>query len=360
MPAIETPCPEPSAFGGRLGQASAGAPQARSARALDESHVIQVTREVCFDDATQQSKAIHGWQMSYEQLGRGRYAGAARDVRFGGIQLFCESNNVAIAQHGTAWAGSYVFGVPAAMAPECGAINGMSWSADDVVAMRGAVGIDMHLPRAELMAVAVDCELLQEYAWLVERLDIRDWLKRGPQVLRVGPRQATNMVVRLKAALGASFDTAVSQDATSPALSHVQQFALDSVMPIMLQHQTLPRATMSSFGRHQVVKQAREYILEHIDAPILIVDLCRELRISRRMLQYSFQDVLGVNPVAYLRLLRLNGARSDLAFPSVTGLQVKDVVAKWGFWHLSRFSAEYRHMYEELPSDTLRRGVART
>jgi len=34
---------------------------------------------------------------------------------------------------------------------------------------------------------------------------------------------------------------------------------------------------------------------------------------------------------------------------------VKDVVAHWGFWHLSRFSAEYRALFGELPSDTLKR-----
>ena len=32
----------------------------------------------------------------------------------------------------------------------------------------------------------------------------------------------------------------------------------------------------------------------------------------------------------------------------------RHVIARWGFWHFSRFSAEYRRMYGELPSQTLR------
>ena len=42
---------------------------------------------------------------------------------------------------------------------------------------------------------------------------------------------------------------------------------------------------------------------------------------SRRALQVSFQDVLGVSPLAYLRLIRLNGARQALLHPD-KGLQV--------------------------------------
>lgn len=49
--------------------------------------------------------------------------------------------------------------------------------------------------------------------------------------------------------------------------------------------------------------------------------------------------------------MRLNGARRDLLAGSTTG----DAVAKWGFWHWSRFSHDYRALFGERPSDTLRR-----
>jgi AraC family ethanolamine operon transcriptional activator len=61
-----------------------------------------------------------------------------------------------------------------------------------------------------------------------------------------------------------------------------------------------------------------------------------------------------MNPVAYLKLLRLNGARRDLlAAAGTNATQVQDVIARWGFWHFSRFSAEYKQMFQELPSETL-------
>lgn len=74
---------------------------------------------------------------------------------------------------------------------------------------------------------------------------------------------------------------------------------------------------------------------------------------SRRTLQYSFQQVLGLKPVKLLRAMRLNGVRRDLraACPRAT---VQDIAARWGFWHLGHFVADYEGMFGELPSATLR------
>jgi len=34
---------------------------------------------------------------------------------------------------------------------------------------------------------------------------------------------------------------------------------------------------------------------------------------------------------------------------------VQEMAARWGFWHLSRFSSDYRTLFGETPSQTLRR-----
>ena len=82
------------------------------------------------------------------------------------------------------------------------------------------------------------------------------------------------------------------------------------------------------------------------------------LGVSRRWLQLSFNEVLRVGPLAYLRAMRLGGARRMLA-NGTAGMQVKDAVEAFGFWHLSRFSHDYRCLFGELPSETLRRAKQR-
>ena len=110
--------------------------------------------------------------------------------------------------------------------------------------------------------------------------------------------------------------------------------------------------------RQRVVREARRHMAEHAEQPISVPELCAALHVSRRTLQYAFQDVLQMSPVSYLRALRLNGVRRDLRRGGDE--PVADRAARWGFWHLSRFAADYRHLFGELPSRTLREARALT
>ncbi len=113
-------------------------------------------------------------------------------------------------------------------------------------------------------------------------------------------------------------------------------------------------AALSPTARKRMVDRAREYALGHLDEPLSILDLCNHIGASRRKLQYCFQETLGINPVAYLRALRLNAVRRELcAHAAIHGVQ--QVAARWGFWHLSRFASDYRTLFGESPSQTLHR-----
>jgi len=46
-------------------------------------------------------------------------------------------------------------------------------------------------------------------------------------------------------------------------------------------------------------------------------------------------------------------ARRDLLDADPAQASVTDIAARWGFFHLGRFSQAYRAMYQELPSQTL-------
>lgn len=114
-----------------------------------------------------------------------------------------------------------------------------------------------------------------------------------------------------------------------------------------------PRSSLAAINKRCIVAKARAYMEQQPDAVLAVPDLCKAIGASRRALQYAFEDVLQVSPVTYLRLMRLNRARADLQQSDASA--VGDVAARWGFWHSSRFAAEYKALFGELPSATLQR-----
>jgi AraC family ethanolamine operon transcriptional activator len=123
----------------------------------------------------------------------------------------------------------------------------------------------------------------------------------------------------------------------------------------MLDTCEVDRAVSNSFMRRQrIVTQARDFVLGHCDQVITVPDLCERLHVSRRTLQYCFEDVLGISPMQYLRIIRLNGARRHLRGNSSASRTVQDVAADWGFWHFSQFSSDYRKLFGQSPSESLR------
>lgn len=105
------------------------------------------------------------------------------------------------------------------------------------------------------------------------------------------------------------------------------------------------------------VRLAIDYIHAKLDSHICptIIDICKDVCISQRNLQYHFKKVMGITPNAYLYRLRLNRVRSQLLRPTDINMTVTQVASDWHFWHLGRFSNDYLQLFGELPSATLRR-----
>lgn len=106
-----------------------------------------------------------------------------------------------------------------------------------------------------------------------------------------------------------------------------------------------------------LVYQAIEYMIAALDRHICpsIVDICIDLKVSQRNLQYSFKKILNLTPNSYLYHLRLNRVRVQLLRPDHASVTVTQVASYWHFWHLGRFSKDYQQLFGELPSTTLKR-----
>ena len=102
--------------------------------------------------------------------------------------------------------------------------------------------------------------------------------------------------------------------------------------------------------------KADEFIRAHLNENLSVMRLCRELRLSRRQLEYAFRTAFDAGPAEYVQLTRLNESRRRLMSARRTGQSVTDVAMDTGITHLGRFATSYRRLFAESPSETLRAG----
>jgi AraC-like DNA-binding protein len=114
-----------------------------------------------------------------------------------------------------------------------------------------------------------------------------------------------------------------------------------------------PAATIAA--RCHAAVRAREFIDHHLDQRLSLASVCRASYSSPRALEYGFQEIFGISPMAYVRCSRLSRVRRELYVASPVNGIVTQLAMKWGFWHLSQFSKDYYELFRELPSATLSR-----
>jgi AraC-like DNA-binding protein len=104
-----------------------------------------------------------------------------------------------------------------------------------------------------------------------------------------------------------------------------------------------------------LVEKAEKLALAEIDEPLQISAVCRALAVSQRTLRKAFRATYGLPPCRRLRLLRLSEARRVLLAADCRRVTVTQIATGFGFLELGRFSVEYRKLFGETPSQTLRR-----
>nr|WP_315463707.1 helix-turn-helix domain-containing protein [uncultured Rhodoferax sp.] len=302
-------------------------------------------------DASQHASSVQEWNQRYEQVSGGHFCGRFERLQLGRTLVLRETANRTLVQSGHVCTGMVAIGV-VRRAGEGGRFCGTELGRGSMFGAAGDsefqffAGADM-----ELDAVSVPLADLEMLRTTMDEPEPALGLRPARHgVLEAGSASA--------AALGVMLDHALAAAAPAGATAHphaarMLELALaDAVLqcqgPAVKAH-----GGRGAFNKQRIVAAARAYMEQHPDAVLAVPDLCKAIGASRRALQYAFEEVLQVSPVTYLRLMRLNRARADLLQPHAGS--VGDVAARWGFWHLSRFAAEYKALFGELPSATLQR-----
>ena len=106
--------------------------------------------------------------------------------------------------------------------------------------------------------------------------------------------------------------------------------------------------------RSLALRRCTDFIEQAAGQSITLRELCEVSGASWRTLDYAFKEKYGLAPKAYLRARRLNAVRAELRDLAREDETIARVAGRWGFWHMSQFAVDYRKLFGELPSDTLR------
>jgi AraC-like DNA-binding protein len=107
--------------------------------------------------------------------------------------------------------------------------------------------------------------------------------------------------------------------------------------------------------RHaEFMARFEKVLAEQSGRPLSMAELSEAVGVPERTLRMVSVDFLGLSPLAYARLRRLNLARRALLRGGSSSASVAGVARTFGFSELGRFAAAYRAVFAESPSTTLR------
>ncbi len=205
-------------------------------------------------------------------------------------------------------------------------------------------------PNLQLALFRIHKTVLEDYLCIMDRSDINSAFLKQNHLFLGDSLSLTQDYLKSLFYLVKTHSPLLTQN-------YLQKMILEDFLPLLIAaippQEKNRNSTITPRLRTQLVQQAREYMLNHLDQPITLKDLCQNLHAGSRTISYGFEEVLGVSPIAYLKILRLQGVRQALKKTAPHQTTVMEVAHRFGFWSAGHFTRDYKNFFGELPSVTL-------
>ncbi|MBV8123546.1 MAG: helix-turn-helix domain-containing protein [Burkholderiaceae bacterium] len=301
------------------------------------------------DDVDEQAAQLEGWNQDYAQISAGKFFGHMQRIGLSGVSLFVESTNRALLQCGALADDLVALGVPVELpggAVFCGSRvsdqgvhlfsgdNGFEFFSPPGLVMSGVC-----VPRSELVSQLTE----EEWESVVAKLSHPHWASCDPWALEAMRKYVHHALEVAGGAQGGLENPGMRQLLRESVISNLAQ--------LLVTCSTSCERVQSVQRRWKIVMDAQDFVLSQPDRRTSIAEVCEAVGVSRRTLQYCFQDILGIGPLDFMLSIRLSRAKRMLR----TATTVTDAAVHWGFWHFGYFSKHFRTMFGELPSETHKR-----
>jgi AraC family ethanolamine operon transcriptional activator len=305
-----------------------------------------------FNDFEAMATAVPAWELEFARLDGGAFAAEIGVAMTAELQIAHFVTNSAFLATGHTPRGAsgvcFVISAPQGVRSRGRAIDPTTTAAARLQ------GGEVHFVAGgpvDQVAVAADHALFERH--VRSRFD-RDAAALGADWLLRTPPGTADCAERGRAVLALLSVLSSRAAASREARHRLQECVLQIVLDGLETDAAAAAWVAPLHVRRRVARAAEEVLRARMDDPPSVRELCELLSVPERSLHHAFQEAFGMAPKAYLRALRLSAAHRRLRRGSGP---VTAVAADLGLFHFGRFAQEYRAMFGEPPSETLRRAL---
>jgi AraC family transcriptional regulator, ethanolamine operon transcriptional activator len=307
----------------------------------------------CCRNIDEQAMLLDAWNQTYCQISRGVFDGSVSSINAGGVHVLVERMNRAVYQRGRVATGKIAVGIPFQLEGHA-LLCGQASHRDGLHVFSGDGGFEFLSPDKHVVVnLEIEPGAIANGLVRSQLEELSPLLGNGPGVLNVDRVQLQGFRDVLKQLLDtvAATPTLLDDPGVVAAFEKMVIFGLAEVLDNLRAVDPNGQLEARTSRHWQLVRTVREWVDGSPDSPLSVAELCARFSVSRRTLQYAFEDALGLNPSTYVRAVRLDHVRRELRGAA----SVTEAATRWGFWHFGNFSNEYREQFGELPSETFRR-----
>jgi AraC family ethanolamine operon transcriptional activator len=137
-------------------------------------------------------------------------------------------------------------------------------------------------------------------------------------------------------------------------LQEIEQDVVTSLVLALTKLEQLERGARGRLNRLRCLVRARDFIEANLGSPLGLETLSQAIGTSPRTLEIAFREVLNITVVQYIKNRRLIAINRLFLDPQYTANCVSTLARAHGFNHMGHFARDYRALFGEHPSDTLR------
>lgn len=319
---------------------------------MEHNDNVVVLIERKFDSFEEFSHLAVSWDADFRQMDAERFKSTMFQAQIGDLLISSARLGCHVEQHGATPVGMRTFAIPDVGSPDLywfgrtvGQNSLLSFPAHreiDVFSRPGFCGLTFSVPESSLLSLFES----KGFHEPEKVLDHDEQVFLGRFILLNRLRYLLRLVVP---------EVAKVKKSNNVLATEIQDQILATFIQILEENN--PESKQHRTHNPMLLEHIIDYIHTHphADVPLRISDLCSIMNVSERTLENLFKQNLGMTPKAYLTGQRLYEVHRKLWLSHPVHTLVTDIANNWGFWHMGHFAADYRKMFGELPSSTLKR-----